>query len=78
MVQLVRGESLNSLRIMANGLHKIKTSLRAVWRGMRLLAPRWSLLTPAPLAGVAARPAGQRGAVSPSLNPKAPSMKQTE
>lgn len=23
---------------MANGLHKIKTSLRAVWRGMRLLA----------------------------------------
>ena len=61
---------------LAGGVYAISAVKRV--RGMRLLAPRWSLLTPAPLAGVAARPAGQRGAVSPSLNPKAPSMKQTE
>ena len=36
--QLSHNEPLHCLRIMANGLHKIKTGSRAVWRGLRLLA----------------------------------------
>lgn len=38
LLQLSHNEPLHSLEIMANGLHKIKTSTRAVWRGLRLMA----------------------------------------